>query len=384
MQRPANARPRSMPASRYIGPRTTAVRVRKRRYAAVLADARVRSSVAFAALGRPSLADRGGGPTPPSAGVELLALSDHDTVDGVDEALQAGRRARRARRARDRDLRRRRRSTRTCTCSATGSTTTIRVLARAACGRPRRPRAPRRRDGGEAARARLRGRSRADRGAQGRRQAGRPAAPRRRRRRPPGERRAARGRGPDRRLVVHPRVPDPGHVGLRRAHPPDGRRGDRVDPRGRRRRGLGAPVLGHQGRAARCSPRSTATARSGSTASRSSTRPTRPSRSTLLADRCGELGLLTTGSADFHGPEHRLFSSFRAFDLHGHTPELGPIAAGVSGGSASNGHRARPLPLADRPLGRGQVDDRAARSSASCASRATASRCSTATSCAAT
>ncbi len=64
-----------------------------------------------------------------------------------------------------------------------------------------------------------------------------------------------------------------------------------------------------------------------------------PEQTALLADRCSELGLLTTGSADFHGPEHRLFSSFRAFDLQGRTPELGPINAGVSGASGSNGHR---------------------------------------------
>jgi predicted metal-dependent phosphoesterase TrpH len=45
----------------------------------------------------------------------------------------------------------------------------------------------------------------------------------------------------------------------------------------------------------------------------------------LLADRCAELGLLSTGSADFHGPEHRLFSRFRAFELHGREPNLGPL-----------------------------------------------------------
>ena len=45
----------------------------------------------------------------------------------------------------------------------------------------------------------------------------------------------------------------------------------------------------------------------------------------LIADRCGELGLLTTGSADFHGPAHPLFNRFRAFDLHGLQPRLGPI-----------------------------------------------------------
>ena len=48
----------------------------------------------------------------------------------------------------------------------------------------------------------------------------------------------------------------------------------------------------------------------------------------LLADRCDELGLLTTGSADFHGPGHAHFAAFRAFELHGREPRLGPIANG--------------------------------------------------------
>jgi 3',5'-nucleoside bisphosphate phosphatase len=46
----------------------------------------------------------------------------------------------------------------------------------------------------------------------------------------------------------------------------------------------------------------------------------------LLADRCAELGLLSTGSSDFHGPAHRLFSKFRAFSTFGREPALGPIA----------------------------------------------------------
>ncbi len=50
----------------------------------------------------------------------------------------------------------------------------------------------------------------------------------------------------------------------------------------------------------------------------------------LLADRCAELGLLTTGSSDFHGPEHRLFSRFAAFDLHGRDPVLGVIEGAVA------------------------------------------------------
>ncbi|HEY5288045.1 MAG TPA: PHP domain-containing protein [Solirubrobacteraceae bacterium] len=47
----------------------------------------------------------------------------------------------------------------------------------------------------------------------------------------------------------------------------------------------------------------------------------------LLARRCEELDLLSTGSADFHGPENRLFSRFMAFETYGMTPNLGPIAA---------------------------------------------------------
>jgi 3',5'-nucleoside bisphosphate phosphatase len=45
----------------------------------------------------------------------------------------------------------------------------------------------------------------------------------------------------------------------------------------------------------------------------------------LAAAHCAERGLLTTGSADFHGPEHPRFHAFRAFDLHGLEPDLGPI-----------------------------------------------------------
>jgi predicted metal-dependent phosphoesterase TrpH len=47
----------------------------------------------------------------------------------------------------------------------------------------------------------------------------------------------------------------------------------------------------------------------------------------LLCDCAQRLGLLTTGSADFHGPRHSRFSRFRAFELHGREPRLGAIAA---------------------------------------------------------
>jgi predicted metal-dependent phosphoesterase TrpH len=45
----------------------------------------------------------------------------------------------------------------------------------------------------------------------------------------------------------------------------------------------------------------------------------------LLCDLAEELELLTTGSADFHGPGHPHFSRFRNFELYGRQPRLGPI-----------------------------------------------------------
>ncbi len=47
----------------------------------------------------------------------------------------------------------------------------------------------------------------------------------------------------------------------------------------------------------------------------------------LLAARCAADGLLSTGSADFHGPDNRLFSRFLAFETYGLEPHLGPIAS---------------------------------------------------------
>ncbi len=47
----------------------------------------------------------------------------------------------------------------------------------------------------------------------------------------------------------------------------------------------------------------------------------------MLAARCEELGLLSTGSADYHGPENRLFSRFLAFETYGLEPNLGPIGS---------------------------------------------------------
>jgi 3',5'-nucleoside bisphosphate phosphatase len=50
-------------------------------------------------------------------------------------------------------------------------------------------------------------------------------------------------------------------------------------------------------------------------------------QSALLADHCNRSELLSTGSSDFHGPDHREFSRFRAFKTYGQTPNLGPLAA---------------------------------------------------------
>jgi len=47
----------------------------------------------------------------------------------------------------------------------------------------------------------------------------------------------------------------------------------------------------------------------------------------LLAERCAALEMLSTGSADFHGPDHKEFAEFLAFGTYGHEPNLGPIAA---------------------------------------------------------
>jgi hypothetical protein len=46
----------------------------------------------------------------------------------------------------------------------------------------------------------------------------------------------------------------------------------------------------------------------------------------FAAERARALGMLTTGSSDFHGPEHKLFSRFRAFELFGLVPELGALS----------------------------------------------------------
>jgi 3',5'-nucleoside bisphosphate phosphatase len=50
----------------------------------------------------------------------------------------------------------------------------------------------------------------------------------------------------------------------------------------------------------------------------------------LAAGHCAERGLLTTGSADFHGPDHPRFHAFRDFELYGLEANLGPIRSGAA------------------------------------------------------
>jgi predicted metal-dependent phosphoesterase TrpH len=50
-------------------------------------------------------------------------------------------------------------------------------------------------------------------------------------------------------------------------------------------------------------------------------------QTTVLRTRAAELGLLRSASSDFHGPDHRLFSRFLAYQLFGGTLELGALGA---------------------------------------------------------
>ena len=122
--------------------------------------------------------------------------------------------------------------------------------------------------------------------------------------------------------------------------------------------------------------------RSASMASRSSTPSHTREQTRLLARRTEELGLLSTGSSDYHGPGPPALLRFRAFDLHGCEPNLGPIAHGTL--AAPSRTRLGPLLLAHRAC-RAPASPRWAGSPpASCATAAITWRCSTATTCART
>lgn len=47
----------------------------------------------------------------------------------------------------------------------------------------------------------------------------------------------------------------------------------------------------------------------------------------LLADRCEAVGLLRSASSDYHGPSHRMFNHFLAYELHGREPALGELGS---------------------------------------------------------
>jgi 3',5'-nucleoside bisphosphate phosphatase len=55
----------------------------------------------------------------------------------------------------------------------------------------------------------------------------------------------------------------------------------------------------------------------------------------LLAAYCARRGLLRTGSSDFHGPQHRRSHAMLAFDTYGIEPELGPIGAACQSTASS-------------------------------------------------
>jgi hypothetical protein len=76
----------------------------------------------------------------------------------------------------------------------------------------------------------------------------------------------------------------------------------------------------------------------------------------LLADRCQALGLLATGSSDFHGPDHRAFSRFRAFSTFGRSPVLGPVLDAA--------RPARPSVVGSRARGHSLTRGRSPRSAA--------------------
>ena len=168
------------------------------------------------------------------AGVELLALTDHDTVDGVDEALQAGA-ARGLAWSRHRALRR---STtpRTSTSSAISSTPTRPCSRRwpSRADRSPGPRQPPRRCAPAVCR---RPRARFARSSPSR--AGCLRSSR--------QQDAPRARGDRDRFATVGGLSHPWSSGLPAADQADRGRGHRARPRGRRRRRLGPSLLGRRG-----------------------------------------------------------------------------------------------------------------------------------------
>ena len=143
---------------------------------------------------------------------------------------------------------------------------------------------------------------------------------------PSGERRAPALGGAGRTLRVSRGLPDRREAGLPTPHQANRRRVDPDHPRRRWGGRVGPSVLGRRRTPTPCSERSTASAPGASTAWSASTPPTPASRPSCWTTAALPWACCTTGSSDFHGPTHRLFSRFRAFSTYGRTPALGPIA----------------------------------------------------------
>ena len=198
-----------------------------------------------------------------AAGMRLMALTDHDTVDGVGRRC-APRASTACAARRPPSSPRRRATSRTCTCSATSCATTTRSCAtrwptsaptaagasgrwptgwRSSASRSTAPRSTRARAGGLAAR---------------------PPAPRRRGAAHPAQRgQAARGGHRRQERAVPAPTWSRARVAYVARSRPTVERGDRRHPRRRRRRGLGAPVLGRRRRRDGASPRSSASRAAG-------------------------------------------------------------------------------------------------------------------------
>ncbi|MDO8213770.1 PHP domain-containing protein [Conexibacter sp. CPCC 206217] len=57
----------------------------------------------------------------------------------------------------------------------------------------------------------------------------------------------------------------------------------------------------------------------------------------VVVQRANELRLLTTGSSDYHGPEHRLFRTFLAHDTYEYVPDLSQLEEAAASAAAQTG-----------------------------------------------
>ena len=233
------------------------------------------------------------------AGVTTLALSDHDAVAGVPEATEAGARAGGRDRAGDRDVLRprvRRRPAYLRLLDRPGEDRAG-LRARPAGTARRGPRRSSRTCAASASTSPSRTRS------------ARPAAPTRSAA-PTSPSAAGATRRP--RPVLRG-VPGPRRQGLRPAPLARRRAGDRADPRGRRRRRHRPPLLGHLRPGRGRGPDPLARRRRG----RDLLPDPHRGADRAPADLCAELDLVPTASSDYHGPTHKTFAAFGAYDTYG-------------------------------------------------------------------